>query len=129
MASITQMKKDIKAQKPRSAWGKGVQKYALELLDSAKESIDWNLKFGSKSAPTNWTQFKAVLLRGAKDWKQYSGSGFTLVYNYDIAKRLCSPSEFKKVNEGRRNPNSREGWIDVQARALYQASELIREVY
>lgn len=123
------MKKDIMAQKPRSAWGKGVQKYAIELLNKAKESIDWNQKYGSGFGPTNWTQFKAVMLNGAGNWKEYSYGGCALISNRDIAKRLCSPSEFKKVNEGMRNPNSREDWCEVQARALYQASELIRKVY
>ena len=43
------------------------------------------------------------------------------IWNYDIAKRLCTPSELKKSNEGMRNPNRCENWIDVEIRAMYQA--------
>ena len=42
----------------------------------------------------------------------------------DIAKRLGT-SEFKKSKNGESNPNSREEWLDVQARALTQAEILI----
>lgn len=49
----------------------------------------------------------------------YSGS-FD-IWNYDIAKRLCTPSELKKSKEGMRNPNKRENWLDVETRAMYQA--------
>ena len=48
-----------------------------------------------------------------------------MVYDGDIAERLCSPSELKKVKGGDRNPNSRENWIEAQARALHQASSMI----
>jgi hypothetical protein len=46
--------------------------------------------------------------------------------NEDIAERLCTPSELKKTRHGDRKPNSREEWLDVQARALYQASNRIK---
>lgn len=49
----------------------------------------------------------------------YSGS-FD-IYNYDITKRLCTPSELKKSNEGMRSPNKRESWLDVEIKAMYQA--------
>ena len=43
------------------------------------------------------------------------------IWNYDIAKRLCTPSGLKKSNEGMRNPNKREEWIDVELIAVQQA--------
>lgn len=43
------------------------------------------------------------------------------IWNYDIAKRLCTPSKFRKSNEGMRNPNKREIWLDVEYRAIYRA--------
>lgn len=43
------------------------------------------------------------------------------IWNYDIAKRLCTPSELKKSNEGMRSPNRCETWLDVEYRAVYQA--------
>ena len=68
---------------------------------------------------------KAQLLNGASDWSQYSWGGCSLIYDGDIAERLCTPSELKKTRNGERRPNSREDWLDVQARALYQASNSI----
>ena len=34
----------------------------------------------------------------------------------------------RKARHGRKKPNAREEWLDVQARALYQACELILSV-
>lgn len=48
---------------------------------------------------------------------------------YDIAKLLCTPSELKKTDYGRKLPNSTEDWLDVQARALYQAYMLIANLF
>lgn len=64
-------------------------------------------------------------LNGARDWKQASEGGSWLIYNEDIAERLCSPSELKKTAGGRRRPSARESWLDVQARALHQAFKMV----
>lgn len=102
----------------RSAWDKGVKAYALELLDNYEEAVKYADNCG-KAIPR---LSESVLLNGAIDWKQYSWGGSSLIYNPDIAERLCSPSELKRCKGGERNPNSREEWLDVQARALFQAS-------
>lgn len=52
--------------------------------------------------------------------KSYSDA---LIYNGDIAKLLCSPSELKRTRNGERRPNNREEWLDTQARALAQAAK------
>ena len=98
----------------RSAWGRGVKAYALELLDSYPDDL-----------PRDIGALEIALLNGARDWKQYSDGGCALVYDADIAARLCTPSELRRVRGGDRQPNGRESWIDVQARALYQAWNLI----
>jgi len=103
----------IESIKSRSAWGRGVQSYALELVESAEVEL----------TPEN---LKASLLNGAQDWKQYSEGGCAEIYDIDIAERLCSPSELKKKKGGDLQPNSRESWLDVQARALFQAFNLVR---
>nr|DAP26633.1 MAG TPA: hypothetical protein [Bacteriophage sp.] len=69
------------------------------------------------------------MLNGAQDWEQYSWGGSALIYDYDIAERLCCPSELKKTRNGERRPNSREEWLDVQARALYQAASRVVNAY
>ena len=97
---------------PRSAWNRGVVKYAMELMNDVdgKEITEKNL------------------LDGAKNWHQYSEGGCALIYDVDICHRLCTPSEIKKTKDGERRPNKQETWIDVQARALYQAAQLIMEI-
>ena len=98
---------------PRSAWNRGVMRYALELVNS--------IDVGEEVTKKN-------LLNGAKDWKEYSEGGCALIYDELICRRLCTPSEIKKTRNGERRPNKQENWIDVQARALYQAARLIMKI-
>lgn len=58
---------------------------------------------------------------GAETLRDAVYGGCFDIWNYDIAKRLCTPSEFKRSKEGMRSPNSRETWLDVEYRALYRA--------
>lgn len=114
MVTKTAIKKALAKRTGRSAWQKGVLKYAKELTDNLESRVDYNRR-----------ELERALLDGAPSWREYSNGGGALIYNVDIAKRLCSPSELKKTDNGRKMPNSRENWIDVQARALHQACELI----
>jgi hypothetical protein len=102
----------LNATKARSAWKMGVKDYALEMVESAEIEL----------TPEN---VKATLLNGARDWSQYSYGGCAAIYDADIAERLCTPSELKKKKGGDLQPNTRENWLDVQARALFQAFNLI----
>ena len=106
----------LKARKDKSAWDKGVTAYSIELIEN----------FDELSANTK--EIEKTLLNGADSWEQYSWGGCSLIYNGDIAERLCSPSEFKKCREGERRPNSREEWLDTQARALFQACNRIKKI-
>lgn len=111
------VRKVIESTALRSAWDRGVQAYALELLDNYDEYV----KYSANNREDIPALSENTLLNGATDWMQYSWDGCSLIYNSDIAKRLCNPSELKRCKGGERNPNSREGWLDVQARALRQA--------
>ena len=109
----------INASKARSAWAKGVKWYALHLAEE-------NYK-----KDTDIVKVKmAIYLSGAETWKEYSYGAHScaLVYDYDIAERLCTPGELKKTDFGRKQPNSSMTWLDVQARALKQAHSLIAEL-
>lgn len=117
MKAYNEIKKELEARKDRSAWSKGVTVYALELLEEYQERAAYE---GREAADR--IEFKAWLLNGADSWESYSYGGSSLIYNGDIAERLCCPSEYKRTREGERRPNSREEWLDVQARALYQAA-------
>lgn len=103
----------------RSAWARGVKAYALELLDNLDE-----LTADQLADPA---AVRAALLNGAQDWQEYSDGGCSLIYDPDIAARVCTPSELKRTHNGERYPNSREIWLDVQARALSQAARLVCE--
>jgi hypothetical protein len=111
----TNITNKLNATKARSAWKMGVKDYALEMVESAEIEL----------TPEN---AKATLLNGAKDWSQYSHGGCSAIYDADIAERLCTPSELKKKKGGDLQPNTRETWLDVQARALFQAFNLINRL-
>jgi hypothetical protein len=122
MKTIAEIRQEIENKKTRSAWDKGVKEYALELL----EDMENERKFAKETDMAVYpATLEAELLNGAKDWNQYSWGGCSFIYDSDIAERLCSPSELKKRNGGEWRPNSREEWLDVQARALSQAANMI----
>ena len=123
MTNINDLRKAVNAENARSAWSRGVKAYALELVDELEVAIE-NGYFEAEDleAPK---LLRKQLLNGASDWNQYSWGGCSLIYDSDIAERLCNPSELKKTRNGERRPNSREEWLDTQARALYQASNMI----
>lgn len=102
-----EIKKALEKEKARSAWSKGVIQYAFDILDNMDD-----VEVTEKN-----------LLKCAKGY-----GGCALIYDEDICHRLCTPSEIKKTKDGERRPNKRETWIDVQARALYQAARLIMKI-
>lgn len=102
----------------RSAWGRGVNRYASELLDNLADAAEWAAANGLPLPEFT----KSAMLNGAESWAAYSFGGCSLVYDEDIAETLCSPSELKRCKGGERQPNARESWLDVQARALNKAA-------
>lgn len=125
--TFEKMAEIINRREQRSAWRRGVTAYALELLEELKEGV--NGGYISVDDLNTTADFSRALLNGASDWSGYSWGGCSLIYNGDIAARLCCPSELKKTREGERRPNSREEWLDVQARALSQAARVVRMAY
>lgn len=123
---IAQVRTILNGRKCRSAWERGVMQYAEELTAELAENI--NGGYITLEQLTTADGRKAALLNGAKDWSQYSYGGNALIYDYDIAERLCNPSELKRTRNGERNPNSCETWLDCQARALSQASSNVRGI-
>ena len=108
----------LKKEKTRSKWQNGVIQYAIEMVTDCDFS-----KVSDKDS------LEKVLLNGARNWHEYSFGGCALICDSDIAKRLCASSELKKKKEGNKSPNSCETWLDVQARALLQASCLVSSAY
>lgn len=101
---------ELNARHDRSAWDKAVTLYALDLLEDVQEGAD-----NMERLPFDGAELERWALNG----------GCSLCYNADIATRVCTSSELKRTDGGMNNPNSRETWLNVQARALYQACNRI----
>ena len=125
MGSIyDKMRETLEASKERSAWGRGVNAYAVDLVDNLQERAAYE---GRNPEPGK--ECREWMLNGAQDWNQYSWGGSSLIYDGDIPERLCTPSELKRTRHGERRPNGREEWLDVQARALRQAASRVAIAY
>ena len=118
------IRETLEASKERSAWGRGVQAYAVDLVDNLQERAAYE---GRNPEPGK--ECREWMLNGAQDWNQYSWGGSSLIYDGDTSERLCTPSELKKTRHGELRPNSREEWLDTQARALYQACNRVSSIY
>lgn len=124
MITIDKIEKEVKRIAPkRSAWQKGILQYVNDLLQQLRETEEDSVIYESDLTDINLLD--RLLLGGARDWKQYSYGGFALETNRQIAKRMCSPSEWIQTKGGTEAPSMYEGWFDIQARALYQAAALI----
>ena len=133
MKNLHEVISAIESTNPRSAWDRGVKTYAMEMLEELAESIEQGWR--GEDDLCNRHMIERALLNGASSWNEYSWGGCSLVYNIDIAKRLCTPSEYKKVSSKGEShfelkaPNAREEWLDVQARALFQACNMICKTF
>lgn len=120
---LAKVKQTLEQRKDRSAWDKGVTVYALEMVEQLTEADEGG--YIDAEGLTTPRMLRKALLNGADDFSAYSRGGGSLIYNSDIAARLCCPSELKRTRNGERRPNSREEWLDTQARALFQAANRV----
>lgn len=111
---IQAMEAKQRQDKSSSYWERGVWVYAFNMVASLDEDTE-----------INTSNALHLLLNGARNWDEYSYSGMAYCYDTGIAEMLCTPSELKRTKGGLRRPNRQENWLDVQARALYQAYRLI----
>jgi hypothetical protein len=116
----------VEQTKTRSAWERGVKAYAEELVEELREAVEGG--YVDESELSNRRLFEKAMLNGASSWREYSEGGCSLCYDGQIAERLCAPWELRKTDNGRKDPNPSERWIDVQSRALYQAAQLVLRV-
>lgn len=101
----------------RGAWHNAIIDDAVTMLDVWTDA--------EITAAYNAGTLKKLLLNGADGWTAYSYGGCALIYDADIARHYCTPSEYRRTDGGRRQPNNKESWLDVQARALWQAARLV----
>lgn len=125
MKNWNDLQKAISESKARSAWTRGVRQYASEIIS---EISQWVCPFDDFRAMKP-SRRKEHCMNGAQSWRSYSEGGCALIRDFDIAERLCSPSELKKLTRKdgslRERPNASETWLECQARALHQAMRLI----
>lgn len=126
---IARMAEIIEALPARSAWSRAKKEYAAELLGNLRGAAAYAAETGTPSPLTDRETVRAALLNGARDWSEYSWGGCALIYDGDIAARVCTPSELRRTHGGQRDPNPRETWLDVQARALYQTGAVLMAAY
>lgn len=106
----------INALKGRSAWRRAVNEYAYELAESIEDGKEFE----------DVNSFATELLNGACDWCEYSEGGCSLISDYEIAERLCTPAKFKKKKYGELPPYRGMSWIALQGRALCAASYVVK---
>lgn len=121
--NIQAVTNEVNNAKTRSAWSKGVKAYALDILASFEESRQW-CEANGESVPE---LDEITALNGANNWVMWAYGGCGLVYDADIAERLCTPSELKKLHEGAKVPAGAATWCDIEARAARQAWRMIAE--
>ena len=126
MMNFNIIRKELENSTRRGAWNHGVLAYAMELVDNLEEMVTGG--YVTMEELTSPKILDKTLLNGAKNWTEYSWGGCSLIYNQDIAERLCNPTELKRTHNGERKPNAMEEWLDTQARALHQAANLISSV-
>lgn len=121
MTDISAIRNWIEHISCKSHWERAVRDYALEMIDQCDR--------------TNITSYKQIPNHcGALNMEDYaiardlSKGGCFEIYNDDIAKRLCTPSQLKRYTrkDGTVRDLPRESWLDVQTRAVYQAIVLLR---
>lgn len=129
---IEEARRQLESRKDRSTWDRAVTEDAIDLLDAVTDHCEQVTRKYAETEEGGAAHvhdlFKSrkglmeIMKNGAESWSAYSWGGCGLIYDADIAKHYCTPSELKKVRGGDRRPNSREEWLDVQARALRQAA-------
>ena len=118
---INRTVQELENLKTRGAWANGVKCYAFDLLNQFEEFCNYD---------DNAPEFsEKTILNGAANWLHYAEGGCGLCYDCAIAERLCNPSELKRTQGGVKQPNSRETWLQVEARALSQAWRMLRDAW
>lgn len=105
----------FKEKEERSQWNKGINEYAIDILERYED-------LNNTSVMPSLKNLQEKLLNGAPDWKQYSYGACALINRYDIAERLLTQNQRKKL------PNT---WkeLDEQTKALKITYRKIKKVY
>lgn len=124
MTDISKIKTWVESSSCKSHWERAVRDYALEMISQCdKKDITSYKQIPNHCDAKNMTDYALA--------KALSEGGCFEIYEADIAKRLCTPSQLKKVvhKDGTVRDLPCETWIDVQTRAIYQAILLLSAAY
>lgn len=121
LKNIQAVANEVMNNKTRSAWNKGVQAYALDILANFEEWQKFNESEGLSCPDFD----EVTALNGASDWVAWAYGGCGLVYDWTIAERLCTPSELRKAKGGMYPPACASSWLLVEARAARLAWRMI----
>lgn len=91
MKAYSEIKKELEARKDRSAWGRGVNAYALELLEELRERAAYEGR-----DPKPGKECREWMLNGAQNWSAYSWGGSALIYNGDMPKDFAPRPSSRK---------------------------------
>lgn len=136
LVKIDDVRAAVESVKTRSAWDRGVKAQALDFCD---EMADW-AAFDTDNKPgeglaggvircSSSGELVELLKNGAEDWNYSSYGGNGLISDADIAERYCTKSELKRTRGGERRPNPREDWMEVQARGMGQAAQMVARAW
>lgn len=120
MTDIAKIKTWVDDASCRSHWERAVKDYALEMISQCDRTSITSYK----QIPNHCNAFNMTDSALAK---ALSEGGCFEIYNGDIAKRLCTPSQLKRVarKDGTVRDLPHETWIDAQTRAVNQAIFLL----
>lgn len=126
------LKLNEKPKKRLSKWERGVWQYAVELVENLRWTQNGHEFFNYLTISRfDYARGKYASEKLFNACAEYSADGCSLIYDDDICERLATASERKR--QTRKNgtlgmPNARENWIDVQARAIFQACMKIEKL-
>ena len=116
--TLTNLRGIISESRARSAWSRGVNDYALDILDNLEEYANYEFENNGVFPPLS----EPLALNGADNWQHYAAGGCGLVYTSAILERLCTPSELRRLSRSSRCDIDA---ISLEARALFQAWRVI----
>lgn len=108
-----ELTKKLEGLKVRSAWRRGVVTVCSMIVENFEtEEIEAE-------------EIKTVARCGATSLRAAVYGGCYLIYDKEIAETFCNKSELKKTENGEKNPNANENWLDVHYRGLIKAVMLL----
>lgn len=112
----------------KSKWHKGVVSIAIDRLDEMHSGtkITWYSLLNGALWHDKGANFDNIV----NACNKYAWGGCGLIYDIDIADLLATKSEaYYKNGNLKGKPNASEQWLDLYARAIFQAFSLIMKYY